>query len=384
MRVGLVIYGELDTLSGGFLYDRLLVEYLQKSGDDVQIFSLPWRSYPFRVVDNLSGKLIRAIEAAKLDALLQDELNHPSLFWLNSRLHSRLQLPLIAIVHHLRSSEPGPGWQNRLIRRVERAYLVSVDGFIYNSHTTRKVVERLLPSPRPAVVAYPGGDRLGGSISDSELHNRVWREGPLRLLSVGNVVPRKGLHVLLNALEDLEFEWELRVVGSLDVDRRYATSVRRKVHTAGLDTRVQFLGPIRGQELSGLMVSSHLLVLPSFYEGFGIVYIEGMTFGVPAIGSWAGAAHEIIEHGVNGFLISPGDTAAVRGHLRELHADRGRLFQMSLAALERARRHPSWEQTDARIRDFLLRFVPAELSGREGVITGKVISARAESERRRE
>ena len=46
MRVGLVIYGSLTTVSGGFLYDRKLAEYLRESGDEVEVISLPWHSYP--------------------------------------------------------------------------------------------------------------------------------------------------------------------------------------------------------------------------------------------------------------------------------------------------------------------------------------------------
>ena len=44
MRIGLVIYGSLDTLSGGYLYDRMLDEHLRRQGDEVEIISLPWRN----------------------------------------------------------------------------------------------------------------------------------------------------------------------------------------------------------------------------------------------------------------------------------------------------------------------------------------------------
>ena len=103
MRIGLVIYGSLDTLSGGYLYDRMLVEHLRRQGDEVEIFSLPWRDYARHLTDNLSTGLLRRLQGSRLDVLLQDELNHPSLFWLNRRLH--VNYPIVSIVHHLRSSE---------------------------------------------------------------------------------------------------------------------------------------------------------------------------------------------------------------------------------------------------------------------------------------
>ena len=52
MKIGLIIYGSLDTLSGGYLYDRKLVEYLRSQGDTGEIISLPWRNYPVHWLDN--------------------------------------------------------------------------------------------------------------------------------------------------------------------------------------------------------------------------------------------------------------------------------------------------------------------------------------------
>ena len=57
MRLGLLIYGSLDTLSGGYLYDRKLVEHLRRAGDSVEIISIPWRSYPAHLADNFSSRL---------------------------------------------------------------------------------------------------------------------------------------------------------------------------------------------------------------------------------------------------------------------------------------------------------------------------------------
>ncbi len=128
MRIGLVIYGSLDILSGGYLYDRMLVSYLENQGDHVEIISLPVRDYSASLADNLSGNLIKRLAALDLDILLEDELTHPSLFWLNARLRRRVDYPVLAIVHHLRSSEPRAVWANWFYRWVERRYLSSVDG----------------------------------------------------------------------------------------------------------------------------------------------------------------------------------------------------------------------------------------------------------------
>src|SRR5690349_19317164 len=147
MKIGLIIYGSLDTLSGGYLYDRKLVEFLRTQGDTVEIISLPWRNYAAHLTDNFTFKL-----PPGLDLLIQDELNHPSLIGANRGQHP---YPIISLVHHLRCSELRPKWQNDLYRLVEKEYLKSVDGFIFNSQTTKGVVNGLMDHELPSVVAYP-------------------------------------------------------------------------------------------------------------------------------------------------------------------------------------------------------------------------------------
>ncbi|MEK6574435.1 MAG: glycosyltransferase, partial [Chloroflexota bacterium] len=238
MRPGLVIYGSLDTVSGGYLYDRMLVAHLRQCGDEVDIISIPWRNYGQHLADNFSSTLLRRLRDGRYDVLLQDELNHPSLFLVNRIIgatrRSPLRTPIFSIVHHLRSGEHRPAWKNTLYRFVERQYLSSVDGFIFNSRTTKDAVERLAGDHRPSIVAYPAGDHFSPPLEPGRIRERATRPGPLRLLFVGNIIPRKGLHTLLDALAQIRDGWELNVVGSAEVDRGYVTEVQRRIANLGL------------------------------------------------------------------------------------------------------------------------------------------------------
>lgn len=363
LRLGLVLYGSLDTVSGGYLYDRQLVASLRSRGAEVEIISLPWRDYLRHMGDNLSARLLERLAGLEVDVLLQDEINHPSLFWLNQRLRQRLRqrqqstpFPLVSIVHHLRCCEIHPAWENRLYRRIERSYLRSVDAFIYNSWATRSTVESIgAVSPDcPCVVAYPAGNRFDPHIQDDEISQRALQPGPLRLLFLGNVIPRKGLHTLLKALRTLPGEaWRLSVAGSLDLDPDYVRYVRRQANESGLAGRIAFLGSLPDAELAALLRSHQLMAVPSSYEGFGIVYLEGMGFGLPAIAAAGGGAAEIVTHGRDGFLVSTDNMGKLAHHIGELWRNRQELRHMSLAARARYLRHPTWEQTGEQIYNFL-------------------------------
>ena len=359
MRVGLVIYGSLDTVSGGYLYDRKLVQHLRRQGDAVEIISLPWRSYGRHLADNFSRELRTRLLGLGVDVLLQDELNHPSLAWLNASLRGRIPFPLVSIVHHLRASEEHPAVAHALYRQVERRYLNSVDGFICNSRTTQATVAAHSPHLRPVVVAYPAADHVqppAGADAGREIAQRLETKGPLHVLFVGNVIARKGLHSLLNSLARLPREaWRLTVAGSLSVDPGYVASIRRQIDGLHLGQQVTLCGAVADSELRALYHRSHVLAMPS-YEGFGIAYLEAMGFGLPVIASTAGAAREVITHGVDGYLAAPGDVTAIAGHLQSWLDDRTLLIAMSLNARLRYDRHPTWQDSGARIRDWLLEF----------------------------
>ena len=346
MRVGLVIYGSLDTLSGGYLYDRKLVQYLRSQGDTVEIISLPWRNYAAHLTDNFRLKL-----PSDVDILIQDELNHPSLILANRKKHP---YPVISLVHHLRSSELRSRWQNIFYRWVERRYLQSVDGFIFNSKTTDQVVTRLLHDTKPSVIAYPPTDRFGEPLSEAEIVNRA-KTRELRILFLGNVIYRKGLHTLLEAVSGQQSAFRIDVVGSLASEAEYAKQIQQYISQKHLSSFVFLHGSLDREPLIEKLKQAHVLVVPSSYEGFGIVYLEGMCFGLPAIGTTAGAASEIITDGVDGFLIEPGNANQLAERLKLLEDRRGILSQMSLAARERYLRQPKWEETAHGIREFLLK-----------------------------
>jgi glycosyltransferase involved in cell wall biosynthesis len=355
VRLGLVIYGSLDTLSGGYLYDRKLVEYLRAQGDEVELISLPWRSYAAHLLDNLGDRQFERLLKLKVDLLLQDELNHPSLFLVNDRLRARVSYPIVSIVHHLRSSEVHPSVLRRLYAQVERHYLRAVQGFVFNSRATQAAVANLSGKNAGGIVAYPGGNRFEGSLSPTAVTHRSRRAGPLQILFVGNLIPRKGLKTLIEALASLQSRnWLLHIAGRQDVDSAYTAAMKHLVRQRGIKDRVIFTGKLSENELNDALIRSQLLVVPSQYEGFGIVYLEGMCFGLPAVASTAGAAGEIIEDGVNGYLVQPEDPAGLARRLERLVSDRGLLERMSLAALSRFAAFPTWEDSASRIREYLL------------------------------
>ena len=348
MKIGLIIYGTLDTLSGGYLYDRQLVAHLQRQGCQVEILSLPWRDYANHMSDNLRLGWARKIAAANYDVLLQDELNHPSLWLLNLYLRRISRCPLVSIVHHLRSTEDHPAHLLPLYRTVEGLYLRSVDGFIYNSCTTRAIVEDRLGHAAPHVVAYPAADHRkppDHATVVQRIAKRLHQNDPLQLLFVGNLMARKGLHTVLNAIARLQStRWHLHVIGSHNIDPAYSAAMRHRANTLSLTPRITWHGQASDESLAQLLANCDLLVMPS-YEGFGIVYLEAMAFGLPVLAANAGAAQEIVSPAINGYLVSRDDDLALAGYIERLQQNRVHLATLAYYARRHYEDHPTWMES---------------------------------------
>lgn len=355
MRVGVVVYGGLENSSGGFLYDRELVDRLRKRGDDVEVLSLPWRPYRRTLAHNLSPDVHRRLRGT-YDVLLQDELCHPSLLLPNRRIGR--DVPIVSIVHSAKTSETRSSRWHRLFRTVERRYLTTVDGVVCNSGATAATVERLADAP--TVVVPPGRGHRSPEITADEIAARA-REDPLRIAFVGNLIPRKGVHALLEGLARLPVgAWRLAVIGSLESDPRYAKRLRRLVRRLGLREAVTFTGRLPDEELADRLRRHHLLAVPSTYEAFGIAYLEGMGFGLPALATSAGGADEIVSDGENGFLVPPEDPPAIANAVGRVLEDRDRLRELSVAARETYEAHHSWDDVGREVGSFLRRVAEAE------------------------
>jgi glycosyltransferase involved in cell wall biosynthesis len=183
----------------------------------------------------------------------------------------------------------------------------------------------------------------------------------VHLLFVGNVIPRKGLDVLVRALDSLQrSDWLLTVVGDTQADGQYFEELRRLVQANGLDNRVSFEGRISEEQLHATYANCQVLVVPSRYEGFGIVYLEAMAYGTPVIASTAGAAREFITDGEEGFLVTPDDVDELARRLQIVIENPALRHQMGQQARHTWEAHPTWMETGQTVETFLETLIHSE------------------------
>jgi len=173
---------------------------------------------------------------------------------------------------------------------------------------------------------------------------------PGSLLYVGNSEDRnKGARYLLEALHLLKTrrgsarpDLHLTLV---DRPQEALELVPRLVAEFGLEDRVTFSGRVSREELVRLYNRSELVVSPSLYEGFGLPAAEAMACGVPVVATTAGAFPEVIDDGVTGLLVPPGDPAALAEAIARLMDDAALRRRMGDAGRARIEEHFTWRQT---------------------------------------
>jgi glycosyltransferase involved in cell wall biosynthesis len=176
---------------------------------------------------------------------------------------------------------------------------------------------------------------------------------PGSLLYVGNSEDRnKGARYLLEALHLLKsgrgpagLDLHLTLV---DRPREALELAPRLVAEFGLEDQVTFSGRVTREELVRLYNRSELVVSPSLYEGFGLPAAEAMACGVPVVATTAGAFPEVIDHGVTGLLVSPGDPAALAEAIAQLMDDAALRRRMGDAGRARIEERFTWRQTALR------------------------------------
>jgi glycogen(starch) synthase len=169
--------------------------------------------------------------------------------------------------------------------------------------------------------------------------------GRPRVLFVGRLAPQKGVHTLVAAAGLLE-DPSVRVLLVGDGPERKA--LEREAERIDAGDRVRFLGFFAHERLPAAMAHADLLVLPSVYEELGTVLLEAMWAGLPIVASRTGGIPDVIEDGVNGLLVPPGEPEALASVIDRVLADRALAYRLSEGAQKRGKDY-DWEVLAGRV-----------------------------------
>lgn len=351
-RITLVTEGDADRISGGYLYQRRVLERAGAHGIETRVVAVPARRFPLALVD---GPRVLRAAARDADVVVVDSLASNTLGpWIALGL---LRRPMVGSVHQRLGGTDLSRLRTLVQRWFDRLAFRRCRHVLVPSALLAEQLARDGLDPTSLHVIAPGRDvpeAAGTTIEPLDLrHGR--RAG---LLCIANWVERKGILAVLDAVAQLPDDTlTLHLVGDEDIDQAFRARVLARLERADLAERVVRHGVVDPRRIPSFFAAADVFVLASTEEPYGMVYAEAMVAGVPVVGWDAGNLPHLVTDGAQGRLLPAGDIDALAHALATLAGDPALRAAIGRAGRERAARLPTWDETAASFVELCRRAV---------------------------
>lgn len=346
-RASVLMLAARDTRSGGYDFNFRMIDHME-STEGVEVDTIHHSTVPPACSGSrLLGSLhvLRRVRRFSPDVLIISKSYPYALLLRLFRLS--LKAPVIHLVHHPDWLDPRRPVARRIFRWLAKWVMGMADAVWCNSRSTLDQVAALGVRPAASTVIHPGFRRAPEHLARRKT-DLSGPSGPLRLLAVGNIVARKAQDVLVEACSILRERgrlFSLVLAGDSTVEADYAGRVRKMIEELFLSDSVILAGHLQEEELEKAYSAADLLVHPARWEAFGIAVAEGMSYGLPVVGSRIGGIPELVSDGHNGLLVPPGDELALANAIDSFISNRALLREMGSNSGMKANLLNDWEQT---------------------------------------
>ncbi|MCZ0961219.1 glycosyltransferase family 4 protein [Paracoccus benzoatiresistens] len=327
------IPGDIATLTGGYIYERRLLEGLRRIGHDMLHLELP-ASFPDPSPEEMKAALAALAAVPPDRPLILDGLVFGAI---DTAGLAQVRAPIVAMVHHPLSLESGldAARRDHLFRTEYDNLRLARHVLVPSPHTRRILIERYDVPPERITIARPGVDRPRLPPAPAS---------PPLILSVGILHPRKGHDILVDALSRLpDLAWDAVIVGN-PWDAACADALARQVAESSAAARITLAGRVAQDVLDRLYAQATIFALATRYEGYGLVFDEALVHGLPIVSCNTGAVPDTVP-ATAGLLVPPDDAAAFAAALRLVLEDNMLRDRMARAAAASGGDLRGWDHT---------------------------------------
>lgn len=337
------IPGDITTLTGGYIYERRLLESLRDLGHPVRHVQLPG-GFP----EPTPAETRAAVEALRtlppdqpiiVDGLVFGAIDPDGL--------ASVPAPLIAMLHHPLALESGlaPARARALFDSEYCNLRRAAHVLVPSPHTRALLIRDYDVAPTDITVVRPGVEPP--RIAPAPVT-------PPLILSVGILHPRKGHDVLIAALERLsDLDWQAVIAGN-PWDANHAAGLTAQLAACPLSPRIRLAGRVSEAELQQLYADAFLFTLATRFEGYGIVFDEALLRGLPIVSTRVGAVPDTVPADA-GLLVPPEDPDALAAALREVLTRPGCRSSLAAAAALAGASLPAWPESASVVSAILTR-----------------------------
>lgn len=258
-----------ETLTGGTLYDFNLFKELKNRHVPIKkiFIDIKKKHNNFKIFSQISSLPFGSTLC--IDGLLVPYIKN------NINVFCE-KFNVILLIHHPTTQEnsmhPLMNLKGYFLERTifnKKLKIITVSNYI------KKELRKYLNKYKEIYVAEPG-------IEEVFFLNYV-QKNTNNILSIGNVIPRKGYHILIDALAKVSGNWHLYIIGDYNINKKYYMELIYKIKKFNLNDRIKFLGIINKERMLEYMRNSKIFVLPTLFEGYGMSLLEAATMGIKII-----------------------------------------------------------------------------------------------------
>lgn len=252
----------------------------------------------------------------------------------------------LLMVHHLRAHLESSWFRKKWIGWCEGLLINRAERILTVSQSSQHQISEKLKLPVPVDVISPGFERpiVREKVASATVS--------IQFLFVGHITRAKGVLDLVNALHSIpdDLPWAMHIVGNTDAEPDTTLRLREMITELPSPDRVNIYGRVEDQKLQDLYAMADVFVLPSYWEGYGIVLLEAMARGLPVISTNAGAIPEVVEHLKTGLLVASGDRDELAQAFKSMITDEALRVALGGAAFDAAAQHADWPAMESRCR----------------------------------
>lgn len=336
--------GSINTRSGGTIYNKTVIEGLQKYGMSIIVKEI---EPPFPM---LSRKSLLNLEATltslpKETVCIVDGLLFGNTLHIFKKYSPRLNI--VGLIHLLLTDEGGLTNEEKKQYQTEFKVHDYLTEIIVTSHYMK---EKLTTSPfkKQITVIYPGTKSAKRYLgSKNKIKN---------ILFLGSITPRKRPMDLVEALANIkEYKWQCIFAGSLDRHKNYVKQFKESIKDNHLTNRICLMGECNETTCDSLLENTDIYIQTSTFETFGMSIREALIRGIPTITTTKGGSIENINP-CSILQFEPGDVKTLTHYLKNLLNNPNQLKKLSTLCWNEKHTIQSWEQTVKQFATLISRY----------------------------
>ena len=308
MNVHFLIPGDIETLTGGYVYNKIIIEGLRKLDYKVSIYQLPV-DFPFPSDKTLEECNQILTKIPFREPILIDSLAFGPLNKIIAENFGRN--PIIPIIHLPLSYNPKYSEETKKhLKEQERNAFEYSPSIIAVSEFTKQLIVEYGINPEKIRVITPGVFKVPRKINYPHL--------PKKLLCVGSYLPAKGQLLLVQVLAEIkDKDWTLTMHGIQYFDPEYVQLIENFIVNSNLGERIFMKKQVSGNELIEVYLQADLFILPSLFENFSMALSGALTHGLPVITTNAGGISFSVPENM-GLFVTPGNKSELIIAINEL------------------------------------------------------------------